>query len=264
MSYTQQRTAALVAALVAVLTLSLAAPPTTHASTPDGSTGGPVTGRVIAAQVYSNLLGLCATACRAAGDGPISDLPAPDHTLEVDKAGRFTSGDAVEAGTYRVRFDGESYDDLGAFGYLRQTTTGRYRVVKAFDQGTPFTVEEAQGLDAGTLDLRSGLVSSAGPMTAYGSSFGGPIEMTGLRAKFRARDIPADAVVVFRTTGCGKTYVRKFRKVGSYTFTWQDARASKRYGKKMAMRIAIERTGDLPVRFNYGTFDLSNYKWRCP
>lgn len=225
--------------------------------------GGIVSGTLVAKKANYNKLLMCSTDC--ASIRQVSDLPDADAVLKVNKkTGEFASDEPMAPDTYRIRFDGAVYKDAaGSFGYLRLTDTGRYQVVEKFEDGTPFTVQEGQALDVGKLDLRSGIVIFASPLTAYGSSFGGPVKMTGLRLDMKALDISNGAKVIVKASGCGETYTTVVKKSGSFKFQWNDARAHQRYGKQIVMRVIIQEKGELPIDRGPSKTDLSQFKWKC-
>lgn len=250
-----------VAMLIAALVLSVAASPATHAAEDDEPSGGPVTGSVIAERVYSHQLGLCSIACRRAEGGPVSDLPAPDHDLAVDGAGEFTSSDEVGAGSYRIRFDGEIYADVAAFGYLRHFHGDRFKVVEGFERGTAFTVEEGAALDLGTLNLQVSFpnkttVMADGPMQILG---GGYVTTT-----MRAKRILRGAKIAVRSYGCGGVQTKKvIRKSGSFNFTWTDPHADRHYGRTLRLDATISKPGRVPKLVQLGTWDTSSLGWKC-
>lgn len=256
MAGVKQAAAGAIVGLGVLVTTALAASPTAVAGE-EVPTGGPVTGKIIAAKVHSKVLGLCASECVTRTT--VSDDVEGNHLLDVSQGEIRSQEDAIPAGSYRVAFNGSPYGHgTISRGYLRRTVAGRYQVVKKFADATEFTVVEGEELDLGTLNTRTGR-AWLGETWYYG--FGG--EMTGVHMKIRAVDFPKGGKLVLRSVGCGgKVYKKTYRKSGDFKAIYDDSGAYRHYGKDSHLfQLIVRREGDRDQVWK-AYAGWSN--WKCP
>lgn len=230
------------------------------AAAPPGP-GGPVSGKVFTHRVYT--MGWCAVECfyydEFGKDSAGNRLSQPDYYPITTADGAFTvSSDAVAAGSYRIAFYGLTERNLAKRGYLQLSSNGIYRVTRSFAAATPFTVQEAQALDLGTLDL---IVFSSKIRVIHNPWL---VDSGGLASNnVRLIHIPQGAKVVFRSYGCGGLQTTKTTtRAGSYTYNWTDPKAYRHYGRNLRVQATLVQ-GSKVKRFSSRSWQVTKFGWRC-